>query len=137
MKGDPYPEVMDASLIRSKDIIQLFNQFVVPDTITHDSESAVCQAFRRFLLYIKLVGATVTPTIRYEVQFLDPWAGEWNTYAQGLFAALYFHDPTNVVNVNQCFEGQCMGREFRVRITGTAATAVHYFTTSVAVEFRN
>ncbi len=137
MKGDAFPSVLDASVIRSGDIIQLFSNLVVPDTIAHDSDSIVCQAFRRFLLYIKLVGATVTPTLRYEVQFLDPWAKQWNTYQQGVFAALYFNDPTNVVNINQCFDGECMGREFRVRITGIDCTAVHYFTTSVRVEFRN
>ncbi len=137
MKGDAFPSVLDASVIRSGDIIQLFSNLVVPDTIAHDSDSVVCQAFRRFLLYIKLVGATTTPYLRYEVQFLDPWSHEWNTYFQGLFAALYFHDPTNVVNIHECFQGQCMGREFRVRITGTDCTAVNYFTTSVSVEFRN
>jgi hypothetical protein len=137
MKGLATPTVMDETIIRSQDIIQLFDQSVITDTITHDSDSVVCQAFKRFLIYIKLVGATVTPTLRYEIQFLDDKSRQWNTYAQGLFASLYYHDPTNVVNINECFEGECMGREFRVRITGTATTAVHYFTTSVSVEFRN
>ncbi len=137
MKREATPVVMDESVVRSGEIIQLFDKLVVLDTVVKDSDGVVCQAFRRFLLYIKLVGATTTPAIRYEVQFLDRWSGEWNTYQQWVFAALYFHDPTNVVNINQCFEGQCMGREMRVRITGTAATAVHYFTTSVSVEFRN
>lgn len=137
MKGEATPQVMDQSVVRSIDVIQLFDKLVVPDTVVRDSPSVVCQAFRRFLLYIKLVGATTTPTLRYEVQFHDPWSHEWNTYRQGLFAALYYHDPTNVVNVNECFQGECMGREFRVRITGTAATGTHYFTTSVSVEFRN
>lgn len=137
MKGEATPQLMDDSVVRSSDIIQLFDKLKVADTVPKISDGVVCQAFRRFLLYIKLLGATVTPTIRYEVQFLDPWAGEWNTYQQGVFAALYFHDPTNVVNINQCFEGQCMGREFRVKLTGTDTTSVHYFTTSVSVEFRN
>lgn len=137
MKGLATPTVMDETIIRSQDIIQLFDKLVIADTVARNSDSVVCQAFKRFLIYIKLVGATVTPTLRYEIQFLDDKSGEWNTYAQGLFAALYYHDPTNVVNTNECFEGECMGREFRVRITGTATTAVHYFTTSVSVEFRN
>lgn len=137
MKGEAFPVLMDETIIRSRDIIQLFEKLKIEDTVARNSASVVCQAFKRFLIYIKLVGATVTPTIRYEIQFLDDKSGEWNTYAQGLFASLYYHDPTNVVNINECFEGECMGREFRVRITGTATTAVHYFTTSVSVEFRN
>ncbi len=137
MKGEATPQVMDESVVRSGDIIQLFDKYKVVDTVARNSDGVVCQAFRRFLLYIKCVGATVTPTLRYEVQFLDRWSGEWNTLFQGLFAALYYHDPTNVVNITECFEGECMGREFRVRITGTGATGTHYFTTSVSVEFRN
>jgi len=137
MKGSAFPTVFDETIIRSEEIIQLFDKLVVLDTVARNSDSVVCQAFKRFLIYIKLVGATVTPTLRYEIQFLDRWSGEWNTYAQGLFASLYYHDPTNVVNINECFEGECMGRELRVRITGTATTTTHYFTTSVSVEFRN
>lgn len=137
MKGDATPEVMDESVVRPGDIIQLVDNLPIPDTKVRDSDSVNCQAFRRFLLYIKLVGATTTPTLRYEVQFLEPNSAQWYTYKQGLFAALYYHDPTNVVNIQECVEGECMGREFRVRMTGTGTTAVHYFTTSVAVEFRN
>ncbi len=137
MKGTATPQVMDESVVRSGEIIQLFDKLVVADTVARNSDGVVCQAFRRFLIYIKLLGATTTPTIRYEVQFLDRWTGQWCTYKQGLFASLYFHDATNVVNVNECFEGECMGREFRVRITGTDTTGTHYFTTSVGVEFRN
>ncbi len=137
MKGEPRPQVMDESVVRSGEIIQLYEKLVIADTVPRDSAGIVCQAFRRFLLYIKLVGATVTPTLRFEVQFLEPWSGVWHTYDQGLFASLYYHDGANVVNVAECFEGECMGREFRVRMTGTGTTAVHYFTTSVSVEFRN
>jgi hypothetical protein len=137
MKGIATPRVMDESVVRSEDVIQLFDQLRVKDTVALISDPVVCQAFRRFLLYIKLKSTSTPTTIRYEVQFLDDWAGEWNTYKQGLFAALYFEDADTASGINECFEGQCMGRAIRVKLTGLDCTSAAYFVTSVSVEFRN
>ncbi len=137
MKGEATPQVMDESVVRSGDIIQLFDKLKVDDTVPRISDGVICQAFRRFLLYIKLKSTSTPTTIRYEVQFLDPWPGEWNTYKQGVFAALYYEDADTATAINDCFEGECMGREVRVKITGVGTTSAAYFTTSVSVEFRN
>jgi hypothetical protein len=137
MKGLATPEVMDESVVRSGDIIQLFDKFAVVDTVVHNSESVACQAFRRFLLYIKLKSTSTPTTIRYEVQFLDRWSADWMTYKQGVFAALYYEDGDTASGIDECFEGECMGRDFRVRITGIGTTGGAYFTTSASVEFRN
>ncbi len=137
MEGNAYPEIKNEALVRSKDIIQLFEKVRVNDTVPRISDGVVCEAFRRFLLYLKIKSTGAPTTIRYEVQFLEPRSGAWCSYNQGVFAALYYEDGDTATEVNECFEGECMGREFRVKITGVGTTSVAYFVTSVSVEFRN
>lgn len=137
MKGSAVPEVMDESVIRSGEIIQLFEKLKADDTVPRISDGVVCQAFRRFLLYLFIDSTGAPTTIQYEVQFLEPWTGQWYTYKQGLFACLFYEDADTASGIYECFEGECMGRELRVKMTGVGTTAAAYFTTSVAVEFRN
>ncbi|MBI2869391.1 MAG: hypothetical protein HYX96_06165 [Chloroflexi bacterium] len=137
MKGKSTPVVQDMAVVRSQDIVQLLDHLIVNNTTPRQSEAVDCAAFRRFLLYLG-IDSTSTPTdVRIEVQFLDRWTGAWHTYKQGPFASMYFEDQDTASGVYECFEGECMGRALRLKVTGSGTSGSAYFDISAAVEFRN
>lgn len=137
MKGSAEAVRENESLVRSKTIIQLFDEVFVKDTVEKVSDGVNCQAFREFLLYLDL-DSTSTPTnIRIKVQYLDRWTGKWHTYKQGLFASLYYEDTDLASGIQECFSGEVMGRDIRVTLTSVGTSGSAYFTASVAIEFRN
>lgn len=136
-KGDASPVVMDQSVIRSKDQVQLFDQKQVNVTSEIISDGVICLAFRKFKLYLDIDSTGAPTTLQVKVQFLDRWSGKWYTYKQGPFAALFWEDTDVASGVQECFEGECVGREMRVTLTGVGTTSSAYFTVSAGVEFRN
>lgn len=137
MKGSATPLVVDESIIRSKDPVQLFDDFPVIDNNAHYSESLECAAFRKFGLFLKLDSTSTPTTIRFEVEFLDRWTGQWYTYKQGVFVSLYWEDVDVASIVYESFAGDCLGRAVRLKLTGAGCTSSAYFTISAAMEFWN
>lgn len=136
-KGDANPVEVNPGLIRSKDIIQLFDQKAVINTTEQISDGVPCREFRKFLIYIGIDSTGSPTTLRIKVQYLERWTGKWHTYKQGLFASLYYEDTDTASGIYECFSGECEGREMRVTLTGVGTTGSAYFTTDIAVEFRN
>lgn len=132
------PEKFDDSIFRSRGILQLFDQKVINDTVARLSEPLQVGGFRHFTIYIKLKSTgTDVHTIHIEPLFLEPSTGCWHTYKQGLFAALFYEDTDCATAICEVFNGDCAGRDFRVKITGVDTTSLLYFTINVAVEFWN
>jgi len=77
-------------------------------------------------------------------EFLDRWTSHWYTYKQGLFAALFFEDLDTAGGIYECFQGMCLGRAMRVKLTGVNVAAsghvispTDYYIVSIAVDFWN
>ncbi len=137
MRGDPTPAVFDNAIIRSKDTIQVCEKRNIIDTTEWESEPIPCEAFRKFLLMVRLDSTGAPTTIQVKVKFLDRWSGEYYTYKQGLFAALFWEDTDTATAIKECFSGDCMGRSMIISLTGVGTTAAAYFTASLAVELYN
>lgn len=137
MKGDFEPTIQEESLIRPKDIIQLFDKERCNDTVERISDGVPCAPFRKFGLYVFLDSTTTPTTLRVKVQFLDRWSGLWYTYKQGLFASLFWEDSDVASGVAEAFVGDVLGREMRVTLTDVGGTSTKYFDVSIAVDFWN
>ena len=137
MKGSVLPVEVNEGLVRSEDIVQLFDRLKVNNTTERLSDALPCREFREFLLYVYIDSTGAPTTLQIKVQYLDRWTGKWHTYKQGLFASLFYEDTDVASGVHECFSGEVMGREMRVTLTGVGTTGSAYFNVSVAVEFRN
>ena len=132
----PFPE--EPVLVRSKEIIRLFKGEVVNSTIiTPISPSILTRPFRHFLLHLDIDSTSTPTTLRVEIQFASTVTGKWHTYKQGPFASLYWEDVDTATAIQECFEGSCAGRLFRIKLTGAGVTSSAYFTVSASVEFLN
>lgn len=136
-KGEQRPEKYDDVLYRSKDVLQLFDELDVVDTVPKYSDDIQCGAYRHFLLFLDIDSTSTPTTLQIEVQFRDPHTGKWHSYKQGLFASLFYEDADVASGVQECFSANCVGREFRLKVTGAGTTSSAYFTISAAVEFWN
>ncbi|GAH71995.1 unnamed protein product, partial [marine sediment metagenome] len=90
-KGDWTPTTPEEVIYRTKNQLQLFDKKIINDEIAQVSDGVTCAPFRKFGLYVYGLysnGAT-DATLHIEVEFLDRWTGQWYTYKQGLFAALF------------------------------------------------
>lgn len=137
LKGSPVPVKVNESLIRSEDQVQLFDNKAIVNTTEQISDGVPCLDFRRFLLYLDIDSTSTPTTLQVKVQYRERWEGKWHTYKQGLFASLYYEDQDTASGVQECFEGECIGREMRITLTGVGASGSAYFTVSATVEFRN
>lgn len=134
---DPTAKKVGEEVSRSKEILKLFEKEVVNNTLERVSRGCICAPFRKFFLYLD-IDSTGSPTdIRIKVQFLNRVTGRWHTYKQGLFASLYYEDADTASGIWECFSGDCVGREFRITLTGADAAAANYWTVSAEVEFLN
>ena len=136
-KGSAVPEVMDESIIRSHDPIQLFDKHRVNDTVERISEAVVCNAFRKFGLFVHLDSTLAPTTLQVKVQFLNRWDGQWYTYKQGPFAALFWEDGDTGSGIYECFVGECLGRAIRVTLTGVGTSSTAIFDVSVTLDLFN
>lgn len=137
MKGKSTPKLQEESIIRSENPIELFDKTLVNDTTERRSEPVDCAAFRRFGLFIRLDSTGAPTTLQVKVQFLNRWDGQWYTYKQGPFAALFWEDGDTATAIHEAFEGPCCGRAIRVTLTGAGTSAGVHFQTSVTLELRN
>lgn len=143
-KGDQRPTLQEEAIYRPKQQLQIFENEVVNDTVPRISDSIACAPFRKFGLYVH-IDSTATPyNLHVEVEFLDRWTGQWYTYKQGPFAALFWEDVDCASGLWECFVGDVLGRAMRVKLTGVnlvnngdEVDAQNYFTVSIAVDLWN
>lgn len=136
-RGSAQPVEVSPGLVRSEDVIQLFDQKVVNNTTEQISDGLPCREYREFLLYLGIDSTLAPTTLQIKLQFLDPWTGKWHTYKQGLFASLFYEDTATASGIHECFSGECVGREMRITLTGVGTTVTAFFTVDAALEFRN
>ncbi len=131
------PVLMDEAVWRSKAVVDIFTEHNIDDTTERFSESIYCAGFRSFTLYLEIDSTTTPTTLQVKVQFLNPNSGQWHTYKQGLFAALFWEDTDVADGVREMFSGDAAGREMRITLTGVGTTGSAYFTVSASVEFHS
>jgi len=139
-KGDARPCLQEKIIYRPHDMLQLFDKEVVNDTVPRISNAIQCGPFRKFGLYVYIDSTYAqegTYTLHVEVEFLDRWTGQWYTYKQGLFAALFWEEVDTASGIYECFTGDVLGRAMRVKLTGLGTTNAIYFTTSISTDFWN
>lgn len=137
MKGDATPTVQEQSLIRTKDIIQLIDKFILNSTTVKYSDPVICAPFRKFGLYVRIDSTGAPTTIQVKVEFLEKHGGEWYQYKQGLFSSLFWEDTDTASGILEAFVGDVLGREMRVTLTAVGPSSTKYFQTSIAVDFWN
>ena len=132
------PVVQDGQVVRSGEILRLFKDEVINSTtISYTSPSLMIGAFRHFLLHLDIDSTSTPTTLRVEVQFGSDITKRWHTFKQDLFASLYWEDTDVASGVQECFQGLCAGRLFRIKLTGAGVDSTKYFTVSASVEFFN
>ena len=138
-KGIATPEIQEEIIWRPKQQLQLFENEIINDTVPRLSPSEPCAPFRKFGLYafVDFDGTADTITLHIEVEFLDRWTGQWYTYKQGLFAALFYEETDTVNGIWECFQGDVLGRAFRVKLTGVGVSDANHFHVSIGVDFWN
>jgi len=140
-KGIQTPTLQKDIIYRPKDQLQLFHTEVVNDTVARISNAIECAPFRKFGLYVYIDSeggsAQLLTELHIEVEFLDRWTGQWYTYKQGLFAALFYEYSDTASGIYECFTADVLGRAMRVKLTGTLTDADNYFTVSIGSDFWN
>ncbi len=136
-KGSEEAVEVSPGLVRSKDQVQLFDNFVVNNTTEQISDGVKCWEYREFLLYLELDSTATPTTLQIKIEFRERWTSNWYTYKQGLFASLFYEDTDVASIIRECFSGPCIGREMRITLTGVGTTSSATFTVSAALEFRN
>ena len=132
------PEAQDHSIVRTEEVVQLLDQVAVNASDPEPSRSVQSGPFRHFALFLRIKSAGTGAHIFQVIpQFLEPRSGVWHDYLEGLFASLFFEDTVHATERTYVFRGDCLGREFRVRLAGTSTTGSLYFTVSAAVELYN
>lgn len=137
LKGDHRPCLQEEVIYRPHDMLQLFDDEVINDTVPRISNAVPCAAFRKFGLFVSSLSSSTPTTIHVEVEFLDRWTGQWYTHKQGPFAALFWEDTDTTPRIYECFVGDVLGRAIRVKLTGVGTTAGATFTVSIAVDLWN
>ena len=138
-KGDQRPTLQEEIIYRPKDQLQLFDNELIDDTVARVSNAVECAPFRKFGLYVHVEfdGTADTINLHIEVEFLDRWTGQWYSYKQGLFAALYYEDTDTADGIWECFQSDVLGRAMRVKLTGIGVATANHFHVSIAVDFWN
>ena len=137
MKGITKPQIQEEVTFRTKEQMQLFDKRELRDTVPVLSDMVPCAPFRKFGLYLMVWGKNEPDTLHFEVEFLERWSGQWYTYKQGLFAALFYEDTDTATGIWECFVGDVLGRAMRVKLTGIGVSAANYFTVSIGTDFWN
>jgi len=144
MQGNAAPTLQEEVIYRPKDLLQLFAGKIISSTTPQLSDGIECAPFRKFGLYVYIDSTSTPDLIHIEVQFLDRWTGQWYTFKQWPFAALYWEDADTASGIYECFEGNVLGRAMRVKLTGenvaasgNVLSATKYFTVSIGVDYWN
>lgn len=138
-KGDQRPTLQEEVIYRPKDQLGLFDKERIDNTTPRSSDAVACAPFRKFGLYVyvKFDGTADTINLKVEVEFLDRWTGQWYTYKQGPFAALFWEDTDPASGIWESFVGDVLGRAMRVKLTGVGVSTSNYFTVSIGVDLWN
>lgn len=122
---------------RYKSIQTLFDRIVFNAVYQAAYSRGVdCHSYRHFTLYLHLQSTGEgTHYLCFMPQFNDQEQGQWCDYPQGLFAALCFEDVDTATPIDVCFNGDCAGRQFRLRVIETNTSGTLYFTLTARVEF--
>lgn len=127
--------IFDSTTVRSEDQLRLINQLVLNAVVTsYDSDGILCGAFRKFALHVRVLSSGAPTTVQFIVQFLNESDGLWSTYKQGVFASLFYEDADTATEVQECFVGDVLGRQMRVRVVGTGTDAANTFTVSAVLD---
>lgn len=138
MPQDARPEQLGTGILRSKDVLRLIDEVVLnAETTTYTSKDFPCGAYRRFALFLRTLSSGTPTTVQYKVQFLNANTGLWHDYNQGPFASLYYEDGDTSTEVDDCYDGEVLGRAIRVVAVGTGTGASDTFTVSAAVDLRS
>ncbi len=141
MKGNQMPVLQEEVIYRPEDHLLLFDKEVVNNTVPRLSGDVECAPFRKFGIFVAIDStggsAQALSILHIEVEFLDPWTGQWYTYKQGPFAALYWEYSDTASGIYECFVGDVLGRAMRVKLTGAVTSAGVYYTVSIGVDFWN
>lgn len=137
MKGQPISEQVANGVARSKDPIELFDKTLITSTTPFYSDMVECAAFRNLILMLGIKSTGAPTTLRIELQFLSRWDGQWYTYKEGPFAALYWEDTDTATLQQEAFMCPVGGRAVRVKLTGVGTTAAAYFAVTAALDFVN
>jgi len=137
MRGNQTPTLIDGNTLKTKTPIQVFDK--KPVTVTSEllSDAVACGAFRKFSLALNIDSTSTPTTLQVKVQFWDEWTEKWYTYKQGLFASLFYEDTDVANGVQECFQGEVLGRAIRVTLTGVGTTSSAYFTVSAVIDLWN
>jgi len=136
-KGDHRPCLQEEVIYRPHDMLQLFDKEVLADAVPRLSNAIPCAPFRKFGLFVYIDSTGAPTTLHVEVEFLDRWTGQWYTFKQGPFAALFWEDTDTASGIWECFIGDVLGRALRVKLTGTDTIQGATFTVSIAVDLWN
>ena len=143
-KGEQAPVLQEEVIYRPKDILQLFRTVVINNTTPKLSNAIECAPFRKFGIYVYIKSTSTPDVLHVEVEFLDRWTGQWYTYKQGLFAALFFEDTDTASGIYEAFVGDVYGRAMRAKLTGVnvansgnVLAADKFFTANLAADFWN
>ena len=144
MKGGFTPKLQEEVIYRPQDQLQLFENELINNTTSRYSDPIQCAPFRKFGLFVHIDSTSTPDLIHVEVEFLDRWTGQWYTFKQGPFAALFWEDGDTASGIYECFVGDVLGRAVRVKLTGVNVAAsgnvlssTKYFTVSVGLDLWN
>ena len=137
--GDQTPTIQEEVIYRTKNQLALFDEETIDSTVVRVSQGVACAPFRKFGLYVHVDfdGAADAINLKIEVEFLDRWTSLWYHYKQGLFAALFYEDTDTADGIWECFQGDVLGRAFRVKLTGIGVSTANHFHVSIGVDFWN
>ncbi len=138
-KGDHRPCLQEEVIYRPHDMLQLFDKELIHNTTPRISNAVPCAPFRKFGLFcaIEFDGTADTINLHVEVEFLDRWTGQWYTWKQGPFAALFWEDTDPADGIWECFVGDVLGRAMRVKLTGIGVSTANHFHVSISTDFWN
>lgn len=138
-KGAQEPIQQEEVIYRTREQLQLFEDELIDDTVERLSKGVACAPFRKFGLYcfVDFDGTHDAINLHIEVQFLSRWTGQWYTYKQGLFAALFYEDTDTAAGIWECFQGEVLGRAMRVKLTGIGVSAANHYHVNIDTDFWN
>ena len=143
-KGDQKPTLQEEVLYRPRDILEVFRKLKIDDTVPRLSNAVACAPFRKFGIFVGIDSTSTPDLLHVEIEFLDWWTGQWYTYKQGPFAALFWEDGDTASGIWECFVGDVLGRELRVKLTGVnvdqsdnVLSSTKYFTVTIGIDLWN
>ena len=133
----PWEPVSQADIkVRSKEPLLLLDKALVGSVTSYNSDGVHVSPYRHFVVYLRILsGGTGAQVLQVIPQFLEPESGKWHDYLEGVWASAFWEDVDTATEKDVVLHGDCVGREFRLRLVGTSTSSSLTFTVSAAVEF--